>query len=468
LGQYSNEEREMRQQRLEDRQQEFEWRQQMIEFDAWEAQRRMDDLESRERNRENERELQRLKAGVTQELDPPCWIDGKPAPGLLVFKNRLVDIGTGKLMELTPRLWTHWELDFDYDPQARCSFWEQWLAEVFPEDIESRDCIEEQLGYGMTDDVRFHKAFLWIGRKGREGKGTLAHVLRHLCSPAAYAALSFHDWLKGEYSKEALMGKKVGCFPDVRFKEGHWYGQSYDPGGIDHVSKEEALKISGGDPVTIRRKWKSVGWEGVLPMKLFLLSNKLPVLNDHILASRFIHIAFNVSFRGREDVTIPDKLKRELPGIANRCLAAYRRLCERGRFIQPASGLELAREVARNSYSFGAFMEDRCLIGEGSVRPQDMLGELHEWCHEHGEIDLFRRVPTSVQLSKALSEYIQRENIEGLNTKTFRAHGNDRVWIGICLKAGRLETRAELESRGIVAKLVKPAEPTLIRLRRRI
>ena len=61
LAQYStDEERKLRQQRLEDRQQEFELQQQLIEWDAWNAQRRMDDLESRERNRQNEWELQRL------------------------------------------------------------------------------------------------------------------------------------------------------------------------------------------------------------------------------------------------------------------------------------------------------------------------------------------------------------------------------------------------------------------------
>ncbi len=57
LAQYSAEERE---QQLEDRQQEFEWRQQLNEWNAWDAQRRMDDLEWRQRNRENDWELQRL------------------------------------------------------------------------------------------------------------------------------------------------------------------------------------------------------------------------------------------------------------------------------------------------------------------------------------------------------------------------------------------------------------------------
>jgi len=108
----------------------------------------------------------------------------------------LVDIDTGHLLPLTPRLWTHHELDFDYDPEAKCPFWEKWLSEVFEGDAESRECIEEQLGLGMTEDIRFQKAFLWVGRKGREGKGTLAHILKQLCSPVAYAPLSFHDWLR--------------------------------------------------------------------------------------------------------------------------------------------------------------------------------------------------------------------------------------------------------------------------------
>jgi hypothetical protein len=36
-----------------------------------------------------------LRAGLTIDLDPPCWIDGKPAGNLLVFQNGLVDGDTG-------------------------------------------------------------------------------------------------------------------------------------------------------------------------------------------------------------------------------------------------------------------------------------------------------------------------------------------------------------------------------------
>jgi hypothetical protein len=90
---------------------------------------------------------------------------------------------------------------------------------------------------------------------------------RHL---ADRVLANFHSWLRGEYSAEALIGKKVGVFPDVRLKEGRWYGQNFDPGGIDPISKEKLLRITGGDPDTVGRKW--IGpWHGVHPMKVFLI-----------------------------------------------------------------------------------------------------------------------------------------------------------------------------------------------------
>jgi putative DNA primase/helicase len=235
-------------------------------------------------------------------------------------------------------LWVNDALDFNYDPDAQCPMWEKFLGEVFQDDPETEMCIEEWLGLGMTWDNRFQRAFLWIGPKGREGKGTLVHVQEKLVG-GAYAPLNFSTWLKGEFSSEALLGKKVGIFPDVRFKEAKWYGQNLDPGGIDHSSKEMLSKIIGGDGHTIARKWNSAPWKGVLPMKITLVSNEVPNLNDQILPTKFIKIAFNVSFFGREDLNLEKKLTAELPGIANRCLNAYRRLWRRGVLIQPQCGL---------------------------------------------------------------------------------------------------------------------------------
>jgi putative DNA primase/helicase len=252
------------------------------------------------------------------------------------------------------------------------------------------------------------------------------------------AGQSADDWLKGEYSKEAMLYKKVGVFPDMRPKEGKLYGQNYDPGGIDHISKEWMLKITGGDRVTVRRKWNSVAWEGPLPMKLTLISNNIPNLNDPNLVTRFIKIAFKVSFRGREDINLQSKLEVELPGIANRCLEGYRRLCRRGRFIQPESGLKLERELSATSNPWEAFFQERCVIDPaGSVRCGALYLEFQCWCGRNGRNDLLLKQATSSPLfSKLLKKKVPRlREIETIRPGGIREH------IGI-----RLKTKSEREA----------------------
>jgi hypothetical protein len=47
----------------------------------------------------------------------------------------------------------------------------------------------------MTEDVRFQKGFLWIGRRGREGKGTIAGVLERLCDCRGARTAVWWNWV---------------------------------------------------------------------------------------------------------------------------------------------------------------------------------------------------------------------------------------------------------------------------------
>ena len=238
-----------------------------------------------------------LRAGLGLELAPGHWLDtGEPIGDVIAFTNGLVDVASGELRPITPRLWVQGGLAFAYDPEAKCPRWEQFLEEVFPGDEEAQDCVEEQLGYGMTDDYSIHKGAMWIGKR-RSGKGTAAWVQRQLVGEAYYAGLSFNTWVRGENSGQPLIGKKVLCFPDVRLKPPKWYGQSRDRGGLDHVSVELLLNITGGDPVTLGRKWIEA-WGGQLRGKVILISNDPPDLGDGTLPTRFVKVRFEQCFRG--------------------------------------------------------------------------------------------------------------------------------------------------------------------------
>ena len=149
-------------------------------------------------------------------------------------------------MDPTPRLWITDAVNFDYDPDARCPRWNQFLEEIHPNDEEAQNCIEEQLGYGMTYDMQFAKIAMWIGLP-RAGKSTLLHVQQGLIGTRSFAPMSFNDWMRGEKSRENLIGKKVLAFSDVRLKPPKTYGSTgYDPGGLDHGSIQTLLNSATG------------------------------------------------------------------------------------------------------------------------------------------------------------------------------------------------------------------------------
>ena len=135
----------------------------------------------------------RTNVGLDDRITPPTWLDERASPKpeeLLAFRNCLVDVTTGKTYPHEPWLWMHDGVDFNYDPAAQCPRWEQFLEEIHPNDPQAQDCIEEQLGYGMTYDMHLEKIAVWIG-KPRAGKSTLLHVQKGLVGKRAFAPLSF-------------------------------------------------------------------------------------------------------------------------------------------------------------------------------------------------------------------------------------------------------------------------------------
>jgi putative DNA primase/helicase len=372
-----------------------------------------------------------IKAGTTipAKLPQPCWIDTEtPAPELFAFKNKLINVRTGETFDPTPRLWITDAVDFNYDENAECPRWERFLKEIQPDDPDAQNCIEEQLGYGMTYDMHFDKIAAWFG-KPRAGKSTLLHIQEKLIGSRAFAPMSFHDWMRGEFSRENMIGKKVVAFSDVRLKPPRVYGSTgYDPGGLDHRSVQELLKISGRDASSLGVKYKKA-WEGKPTCKIIITSNHALNIQDPILLTRLVMVDFQQSWLDRSDRDdhLREKLDAELPGIANRCLAAYRRLLERKRFIQPASASGLARRVAALTNPIAAFMQDCWVVDNKAKGPvaAEIKYSFDTWCEGNHRVDLVGSYPRNelIKAIKAIDAYSWLHN--------FRAHGDVRRYPGI-------------------------------------
>jgi putative DNA primase/helicase len=86
--------------------------------------------------------------------------------------------------------------------------WEGFLEQVQPEDEESKEFIEARMGYCMTEETKFQKGAMFIG-KPRSGKGTICHVIQQLVGARSYVSLTFHKWVECKNSTENVIGKRA-------------------------------------------------------------------------------------------------------------------------------------------------------------------------------------------------------------------------------------------------------------------
>jgi putative DNA primase/helicase len=107
--------------------------------------------------------------------------------------------------------------------------------------------------------------------------------------------------------------------------------------------------------------------------------------NAGALRRRLLAIKTPTSFVGREDVDLDDKLAAELPAFVNLALSAYRRLVDRGSFVQPESGEELLGLMRQNSSYLANFVEECCEVGPDLVESKAALYEKWRlWCSAKG------------------------------------------------------------------------------------
>lgn len=322
------------------------------------------------------RESIRSLARLPDELSPPCWIGGEAIAdlrSLLACPSGMLSLPTGEWLAPTPRLFTTAALDFDIDPDSPDpTRWTQFLQEVFGDDTESVHLLQEWFGYCLTADTSQQKMLYIVGPK-RSGKGTIGRVLRRLVGEARSASPTTST-LASQFGLQSLLGKSMAIVSDARFR-----------GRDIHVAIERLLCISGEDTLPIERKHTTTV-TAALPTRFMFLSNELPRLEDAsgALASRFLLIRLEHTFLGKEDLGLFDALSAEMPGILNWAIEGWRRLHERGCFVQPTSGTDEVELMQELGSPVSHFVRDECEIGHGRVSVATLYERFTAWCAEQG------------------------------------------------------------------------------------
>jgi putative DNA primase/helicase len=356
-------------------------------------------------------------AQLDRRISAPYWLDNRsdlPAGELIACANGLLHLPTLKLLPHTPAFFTNSAVDFVFDPNAPApGRWLKFLAELWPDDPQAIETLQELLGYCLTADTSQQKMFLLVGPP-RSGKGTIARMLRQLLGIDNTVAPTLAQ-LSSNFGIAPLIGKRVAIISDARL------GKRTD----QHVIAERLLSITGEDAITADRKYLSA-WTGRLQTRFVILSNELPQLEDPsgALASRFVVLTLRQSFYGREDHELFERLLPELPGILSWAIEGWRRLSERGSFVMPASSANDLQQLEDLGSPIKVFVRDHCDLGAGhTVEARVLFESWRDWCCQQN-----RNPGTAEQFGKDL-----RAAVPGIKVAQPRATGRRRVYEGIGL-----------------------------------
>ena len=308
---------------------------------------------------------------------PPVWLDGygsgRPEAGKLIsLENGLFHLEESVILPHSLGFFTQNSLPFAYDPAAGAPTWEQFLRDLWGEDQESIDCLQEIFGYILSGDTRQQKFFNLIGPR-RSGKGTINKVLVALLGQHNTVAPELGE-LCDTFGLQPWLGKLLASFTDARAPERN-----------RSAVVSQLLRIVGGDTITVNRKNKE-SWNGYLPTRIVIYSNEVLRLteNSNALTGRMIVLRMSKSFYGKEDTDLATKLMRELSGIFNWAMEGeHRRTARGGHFLQPKSGLELLEVMEELSNPLKVFIEDVLIMDpQGEVGKDELFAVFKHWAHK--------------------------------------------------------------------------------------
>jgi putative DNA primase/helicase len=302
----------------------------------------------------------------------------RTVPGWIPMSNGIFDLdaylgGASDCLEPhTPRLFNVGALPYPYEPAATCHAWKAFLGEVFEGDSERINALQEWFGYCVTGETRLHTICLLTGPP-RSGKGTTCRMLRSVvgdgnCASPRLATLGETFGLWG------LLDKTAAILPDAHVGK-----------GAAAISALEILKaISGEDAIEIHRK-NLPSVSARLKTRFTISVNELPRFGDSAtaLSSRLLIIPFEISFLGREDRFLEERLLPEVSGVFLWACDGLRRLRANGRFTRSTKGESVLGDFGRLTSPVRAFLEDRCVVGgDHCVNRTKLFDAWAGWCDE--------------------------------------------------------------------------------------
>jgi len=323
----------------------------------------------------------------------------------LTLQNGLYDLDDGKLIPHSRDIFTTNLLPYNYDPNATCPRFIQFLKEIFEDDQEKIDFVQEAVGYAFHKSLPTPAAFFLVG-SGSNGKSVFINTIASLIGKENTSNVSFNA-LSNEYYVLELFQKMINISAET-------------PQGRC-INTDAVKAATAGDWITGRELYKQ-------PMKFrpfakhFLAMNKRPEIMDqsHGMWRRIWVLEFKRRFTEEDmDRQLEAKLVGELSGIFNWALEGYNKLKEKKFALSETPSMKMSKKEYRDeltSDSVGSF-EKKCLQKSSNPKDAIIFSETYDgyvaFCKREEKPDI-----------QAKNDFKKRLKDMGYNIKSSTRHNN--------------------------------------------
>lgn len=310
------------------------------------------------------------------------WRESRPAVSrVIAFRNGLLDVDAyirgdaDYFFPPTPEYFTIASIPHVFDPTLQPN---AELLDCIYDILKDEDkvkLLQEWAGYFFIPSQEYEKMMLFTGPP-RSGKGTIIELLSSMLGQSQVTSTSFGG-LCSDFGYAPLVGKLMAVMPDASI-----------PRHVDATAALEKLKqITGGDAVSVNRKYQTHLTSVKLFCRFLIAVNTLPDLPDHAgsLEPRLSILRFTESYIGREDRGLKHKMSARSHTFIPWALEGLKRLKQTGNFTVPKSSQAVYKEAISLMSPTTEFVNACCTVGPKYAIKQSTLYDAWViWAKEQG------------------------------------------------------------------------------------
>jgi len=310
-----------------------------------------------------------LVALKTETFIKPDIINGV---SVLNVKNGLYDIDNMRLVPHSADVYSINQLNVTYRDDVDCPVWRKSLEQIFENDQERIELLQEFFGYCLTRENDYEKALFLFG-EGANGKSVVLYVLEELVGKENCSSIALEKFNDSHYIAR-LRDKLVNISLETNAKTNVY----------DNMFKA----IVTGDTISADEKYGQP-FQFKPYCKLLFSTNNMPRVGDKSEGyyRRLLILPFNRQFNKEErDPKLKYKIaSSELDGIFLWALKGLKRLRDRGYFEESASMLNVKDEYRKENNNVIIFVAEMCVLdAHDDISKDDLYQAYNNWCLDSG------------------------------------------------------------------------------------